>query len=422
VAGMDKFGWKAILAQTGKNLAKKSLREGTEEAIQAVITRSGEIMMGEAQWGQLVKDVGIEAAAGAAMGFLFDAGGVQSFIDARAEVLSAESRQKVIDAFSRVEIAAKEATEKVQAELEAEISPEARPAEAAPEAVAEAKPAPEARLEVEPIPEPAAVEPVAEVTPEVVPEVAEAPPVEPPTGTFGQEVTDSGAKQWYETTRKAAVHARRGELGLEKVPSPSRLTFAESVVKAREQKIPDNALRIADMINTTPRALSMVETAGMTEKLAMLRGEHEALLAELRGNEDDASVAALSAVADRIEQEFDSVYKAVLASGTEKGRALVSQKLALNQNYDLVSVKTRAKAAKGKVLTEAESNAFQELTNKYSEAVAKADALQARIDNMAAQRAIKSGSKRYAAMSKTAIELERTSLVKDVRALLEAGC
>lgn len=187
---------------------------------------------------------------------------------------------------------------------------------------------------------------------------AEEPPAPDVESTSSEPTTSA---------RKAQMAEDRKALGLDELPDPERKSWETNLDNARKQGIPERAMRVAADVNEIPRALSDDETAGLVLHASDLKRDHASLMQEVGKSNDPAEIATKSAEITRIEQDFDQLSQALRSSGTEKGRALAAQKLTINQNYDLVSVKNRAKVAKGKDLSPAESTRLQTLTTKLDE-------------------------------------------------------
>lgn len=224
------------------------------------------------------------------------------------------------------------------------------------------------------------------------------------------------------SARHAMIAEDRKSLGLDTMPSTERKSWQKSLNNAKKQGYDEKAMRIASEVNENPRALNDEETAGLVIRAARLKNEYKSLMTEINRAED-AEMKSLSTEAERIEGEFEILSKAIHLSGTEKGRNLAAQKLTIDQDYNLISVKSRAKSAKGKALTVKESAKLTEVTNQLEEANAKIEQLQKEINEMAAKRAIKErGIKRYSRMS---LEQKDTELHQDIERLnelIKAGC
>lgn len=224
------------------------------------------------------------------------------------------------------------------------------------------------------------------------------------------------------SARQAMIADDRKALGLDEMASTERKGWQKSLSNANKKGIPDRAMRIAQEVNETPRALDDEETAGLVVRAARLKNEYKNLMTEIN-KADDAGMKSLSAEAERIEAEFEILSRAIHLSGTEKGRALVAQKLTINQDYNLISVKSRAKAAKGKALTVDESQRLTEATNQLEQANTKIVELERQINEMSAKRAIKErGIKRYSKMSLEQKDVELNQDIKRLNELIEAGC
>lgn len=171
-----------------------------------------------------------------------------------------------------------------------------------------------------------------------------------------------------ETTsaRQVNVDADRAALDLPELPEPERHSWRSALNEAEATGLPDQALARAHEINAADKApiLNDTETAGMTLKLAQLKNAHQANTEALANSTNDAASKYHAAELNRLEQEFDTVSTAVRRSGTEKGRALASQKLTVNQDYDLVSVVARAKAANSEIVTSEQRRRFAPLVNE----------------------------------------------------------
>ncbi len=167
--------------------------------------------------------------------------------------------------------------------------------------------------------------------------------------------TDTAAKREF-------VDRDREMLGLPAVPDAESRPWAEALGDAQTAGIPARAVDLASAVLESPRALSDVETAGLVLRAAELKNEFDARLGALVPLADPAEISTRAAELNRLETEFDTITRAMRTSGTEKGRALAAQKLTVDENYDLLSVLTRTKAAKGAPLTLAERTKIEALT------------------------------------------------------------
>jgi hypothetical protein len=190
--------------------------------------------------------------------------------------------------------------------------------------------------------------------------------------------------------KKASMAADRAELDLPELPPAERRSWQESLDKAKE-KGTQNAGVLADEVLKRPRALNDTETAQLVLRAQEVKNEHSRVMKEIGAAKDIETIQAKRAEAEALEGEFDKLTQATKASGTEKGRNLASQKLTINQDFDLVSMVQRAKAARGRELRpeerakiETQAKQIEELTAKLAEAEdrVKATSLQKEIDKV----------------------------------------
>lgn len=222
------------------------------------------------------------------------------------------------------------------------------------------------------------------------------------------------------SARVADIEADRADLGLDALDSPARRSWQEAHNTAKAQGIPGRAMQYAAEVNAKPRALSDIETAGLVQRAAELKKHHRQVMAQM-ADADPAQTATLAAEAARIESEFDALSEALRKSGTEKGRALASQRLALDQDFSLIAVKARAKAAKGESLTEKQEALITNLVRRLEDADARAAKAEARLKEAKAQQAVKTHKKNTKRPPKIrAVEFD--AKLARARELLAKGC
>jgi hypothetical protein len=180
---------------------------------------------------------------------------------------------------------------------------------------------------------PKTAEPIAPQVSEPAPVESQKPP-EPPSSTT--------------SARKNQLAADRAELDLPELPQAERKGWRTSLINAKEKGLDQRAERLADQVLANPRALDDEQTAGMVLKLQQLKNEHADLLDKIATEPDADQLAQYRADLESVEQSFDKITEAVKKSGSEKGRLLASQKLTINQDFDLVSMLNRYKAKTGK--------------------------------------------------------------------------
>jgi hypothetical protein len=184
---------------------------------------------------------------------------------------------------------------------------------------------------------------------------------------------------------------------------------------------PDKARSLASEVIAKPRAFDDIETAGLVHRANDLKNKHADIMDKVGKAKNDAETASLAAEANRIEEDFDLITTALRKSGTEKGRALAAQKLTINQDFALVSVKNRAKAAKGSALTAEQEASFAEQTKKLEELSARVAQLEKELAEQKAKHAIKV----HKAVSRMTVQERQTAkskLVAELKAMARQGC
>jgi hypothetical protein len=180
------------------------------------------------------------------------------------------------------------------------------------------------------------------------------PPKQPPVEPAEQPPGATSA-------RKAWMDVDRDDLGLDQLPEAQQKSWQQSLDEAK----PEDAGSIATAVNTTPRALNDTETASLVVRAAGLKKAHAA--------------ATDPVERQRIEEDFDSISRALRTSGTELGRGLSAHKLTIDESFDLLTITSLAKRAKGSDLTPEESAKIAALVKQVEEAEAKIKELRAKL-------------------------------------------
>lgn len=208
------------------------------------------------------------------------------------------------------------------------------------------------------------------------------------------------------SARKIDIEADRKEiLGDEGVPETDTRTFEEALEIAQAQDLPQKAQRLAAAIIDQPRALNDIETAGLVVRATQLKNDHASLIAATK-DAGEAQTALAAAELERIEQDFDQLTKAIRISGSEKGRALASQKLTINRDYDLVSVLNRAKIKAGKNLTPKQRARFEKRVSDLQQMESDLEKLYER-RNRVRERSPKTAAKLDAEIRKLEFQAEK---------------
>jgi hypothetical protein len=224
------------------------------------------------------------------------------------------------------------------------------------------------------------------------------------------------------SARNAMMDEDRFALGLDAADGPERRSWQSALDTAVARKIPDDALGIAAEVNAKPRPLDDIETAGLVYKANELKNRHRELMNEIGGTKDESVIRDRAVKAARIEDEFDTLSTALRKAGTEQGRALASRKLTLREDYSLVAIKSRAKAAAGRELTPAENAKFEAMSKSLEDASTKIASLEKELADLKADSTIKRHAASKRGIPKETREKIIVDLAANVRQLIESGC
>lgn len=168
------------------------------------------------------------------------------------------------------------------------------------------------------------------------------------------------------SARQEMTASDRAALDLPELPPAERRSWQQTLNEAKARGS-HNASILADEVLAKPRPLNDIETAQLVLRASELKTIHAERMKEIESASDPDTIQALRNQAEALEGEFNKLTSATKASGTEKGRALASQKLTINQDFDLISVLQRAKASKGRELNAQERAKFEGMTKRVKE-------------------------------------------------------
>lgn len=173
----------------------------------------------------------------------------------------------------------------------------------------------------------------------------------------GSGIRETSAPESKTAAKKASFAADRAELDLPDLPDAQRRSWQSLLDKAQ----PERASTLAEEVLRRPRGLTDQESANVVVRAQQIKNEHAQKLQEIAETKDESAIQQRKAELDALEVEFDRLSTAAKQSGTENARALAAHRLTINQDFDLVSVLSRAKAAKGKDLTSEERADYERL-------------------------------------------------------------
>ncbi len=238
------------------------------------------------------------------------------------------------------------------------------------------------------------------------------------TANTAKELNDELGKAL--SVKNLTMGEMREDLGLGNVPSAQRKKQQTSIDNAIKDKVPEKALRIATEVQESPRQMTDEEEAGLLVRSVQLRDEYEGAKKQITTTVSEAEKDMLNAEMNRVEAEFDIISRATKTAGTEIARALAFRRNFIDESYDILSVKTRARAAKGKELTETEVAKFEELVANLDIANEKIVELQAKMDEVTANNFVKVSKRSKRTVSQRNTDIE--NLGTKINQLLEQGC
>ncbi len=212
-----------------------------------------------------------------------------------------------------------------------------------------------------------------------------APPPAPQPTPSQQPAPSQPVSPSTTSARKAQMAADRAALGLPDLPDAQRKSWDTALANARTKGLDKRADLKAQEIIKNPEALDDEGTAGLVLRAQDIKNDHEKFILEAAAEADPKKRNELRVQLQILEEQFDRISEALKLSGTEKGRALAAQKLTINQDFDLISMKNRYKAKTGKEVKpgskvegqlEAQAKQIKELqeeleTRKVEPAIAK---------------------------------------------------
>lgn len=225
------------------------------------------------------------------------------------------------------------------------------------------------------------------------------------------------------SSRKVDMEVDRLLAGREALPAYQIQSQNEWRSQARDQGVVERAPRLAAEVIAKPRAFNPVENAGVLEAVARKKVEFNSVLDDISKLTDDSEIDSRSAELRRIEEEYDVLRHGLDIAGTEAGRDLAARKLQLNDRFDILDVRTRAKAAKRGKLTEKETADLDALSTKLQKNASNMEANAAKQSDDLAESVIKvAKAKQYSKMTEAEKDAELSVLMSKARDLLKNGC
>lgn len=180
--------------------------------------------------------------------------------------------------------------------------------------------------------------------------------------------------------QNADIDVLREEHGLAPVTAARRKSWEESLTRAREKGLVDQADDLAAGIIANPRALNDEEHMAMAERQAQLMDQYENLQQEISQATEQGDEARLVELRQRSEatlERLDTVSRAGRAAGTEVGRWMAARKARFDRDrYRAGEIALRARAAKGGTLKATERQRIETLSQEIEDARQKVEQLE----------------------------------------------
>lgn len=132
-------------------------------------------------------------------------------------------------------------------------------------------------------------------------------------------------------------------------------------------KDPRSVDRLVQQALESDKNLTDVETAQLRLRAQEIKNREQELLREIDSATDPQTIREKRVELDSLTNEFDRLSQATKKAGTEWGRAGVARQQAINEDYSLVAMRARMKAAKGSELSEKENVDVENLHKRISD-------------------------------------------------------
>jgi hypothetical protein len=299
--------------------------------------------------------------------------------------------------------AAEEAAKTIQSEIDSQIAtePPTMPVDAKTETVGTETPVAE--------------QPSPEAKPEIPPTRIEDANISKEVDNAVAQLVAGRADPEKSSLRQVDIRADRAMLGLDVVPSEERKSHLQALQMAKDEGYVENADENARRVLSGGAPLNRLEAAGALVRKAQINAEYRVKKQLLAKATEPAAISSLGVEIERLTQRFDDVTMAIDKSASEAARRLNMQKLTIDDDYNYLSVITRAKAKRGKELTLEQTTKIQKLTDSLEQAQRDIERLQNEVAELMARAFLKTGGvKKYKNMNKSEIELERDALLSEI--------
>jgi len=217
----------------------------------------------------------------------------------------------------------------------------------------------------------------------------------------------------------------RKELDLGRLASKETHDMQKSLIKAIDEKVPENARLIAgQIIQGTKAQLEVYEQHGLVLAVARRKNEFNEISKRLAKEKDPTMLKEMNGALTVIEAEVDEITLALRESSRQWGLLGRAKQMGITPEYDMLSVVGRHQGASGKEIKKGSElwNKFQKLTEQVAEGNKTIEKLQRKMAESTAGRELKSHTNKYKKMSVKEKDVELGTLITKATELLKVGC
>jgi hypothetical protein len=208
------------------------------------------------------------------------------------------------------------------------------------------------------------------------PETKATEPAPKPSEPVSAPVETPPSEPIVTSTKNAVVDAERTARGQQPLEAGEHVSNADTW-KAAEERLKQSPTAGADLVtelNEKPRPITSVENDILLRHKIATHAEGKRLIEEANKPDiTDAGKAALRTQIELNDQAVDAIDTALKSGGTETGRALAARRSMADQDYELVTMRAKLRAVKGKPLTPAEETKLSDISSKIKETQKSAD-------------------------------------------------
>jgi hypothetical protein len=257
----------------------------------------------------------------------------------------------------------------------------------------------------------------------VAPKVEQPKAVEPKPqvqiDTPSEAKPKAGKKPVSGTTASAAED--RADIRLPEFEQAPKEKITQWVKEAETSGKVRDARTIAQSVVDNPRPLSDVETTALTLRRKELRQSYDDTLDEIsQGIAKGEDVSAAKTKLADLEEEWDTVTKAVQTSGTEWGRSGVARQIEISEDYSKIGLIKRAEAKAGRKLTDAERKAFEDQAAALTAKEDQIKALEAELKKVQAEQVTLKESKKAPRFNKKDLDKELDDIFREFKETTKA--